>query len=178
MNGGRQPLRIALVTRSFWPQTGGAEKLMGRLAIGLQERQAKVQIVTAQWNTTWPISQDWHGVSLTRIPQPKQRFWGTLCYMRGLRNWLREYRESIDIVYVSMLKQDAYVALREYRRHRPIPVVLRAEGGGLGGDAQWQDSHWLGRVFRRTCRTADAIVAPSDQIQQELMARQYDSDKV
>lgn len=177
MNGGHPPLRIALITRSFWPQTGGAEKLMGRLALGLQERGAEIQIVTAQWNPTWPVSQDWYGVRLTRIPQPKRRFWGTYRYLGGLSRWLRHHRESIDVVYVSMLKQDAYVTVRQCR-HRSVPVVLRAEGGGLGGDAQWQDRHWLGRWIRKTCQTADAIVAPSDQIEQELLARHYESEQV
>jgi len=165
-------LRIALITRSFWPRTGGAETFMGNMALGLRERGALPQIVTAQWSPSWPSVQDWHGVRITRIAQPRARWWGTYRYLRGLAKWLVKHRPELDLVYVSMLKHDALVAQRVCGGST-IPVVLRAEGGGAGGDARWQTRHWMGGWIRRSCQTADAIVAPSRQITSELLASGY-----
>ena len=145
---------------------------MGRLARGLAARGNLVDVLTAAWQRDWPLRQRWHDVPLTRFPQPHQRVWGTARYLTSLARWLRARRNELDLVYVSMLKHDAYAAIRALSG-APVTLVLRAEGSGSGGDAQWQADAWYGGLIRGACRQAAAIVVPSQQIQGELQQRGY-----
>ena len=150
---------------------------LANLAEALQERGHRVTIVTAAWNPDWPPEIQHRGARVNRIRQSPRRFWGTWQYMRGLRRWLVEHRESYDLVYVSMLKHDAYTAVQMGAR-LGFPVVLRAEGGGATGDAAWQRRYRLGGCIRRRCQQACAVVTPSPAIQQELVSLNYDVDRV
>jgi len=168
--------RLVLVTRRFWPLVGGAEKAMANLAAEWVGQGAQVTVLTACWNPTWPSQVTLRGARVLRLPQPPQRFWGTLHYMLGLRRWLRRHRKDYDLAYVSMLKHDAYAALGAVGRR--VPVVLRAEGAGTTGDAAWQAQARFGRLIRRRCRRAPAVIAPSPAIRDELLASGYPSDRV
>lgn len=168
--------RLVLVTRRFWPLVGGAERIMASLATELASRDLDVTLLTAQWQTQWPAELHYRGVSVIRLPNPPQRFWGTLAYMRALTRWLRENPDHYDLVYVSMLKHDAYAALRAVGER--VPVVLRAEGAGHSGDCRWQQSANFGRWIRRRCQKAEALVAPSRAIEAELVAAGYPRQRV
>jgi glycosyltransferase involved in cell wall biosynthesis len=164
--------RLALVTRRFWPLVGGAEMVMANLASELRDMGAEVTVVTAQWDPAWPAEVVHREVPVVRLPNPPQRGWGTLRYMVALNRWLRRRRDSLDLVYVSMLKHDAYAALQTLARST-VPVVLRSEGGGVTGDCQWQRSARFGLRIRRRCHQADALIAPSPAIATELAEAGY-----
>ena len=138
-----KPLRSVLVTRRFWPLVGGAEMVMANLGAEFQQRGLPCQILTAQWETSWPVEVVHREVPVVRLRNPKQRIWGTLRYLRSLANWLKAHADEIDLVYVSMLKHDAYTGTRICRQ-LGIPVVLRAEGGGQTGDCHWQTTARFG----------------------------------
>jgi glycosyltransferase involved in cell wall biosynthesis len=165
-------LRLALVTRRFWPLVGGAETVMANLAAELRRQGHDVVLVTAQWEPEWPTQLVHREIPVVRLPNPRQRGWGTLRYMTALGRWFRQRREHLDLVYVSMLKHDAYVAV-SLLKDSPCPVVLRAEGGGPLGDCHWQASARFGKRIRRRCQKADALVAPSTAIQHELLEAGY-----
>jgi len=171
------PLRIALVTRRFWPLVGGAEVVMGNLAVELQRQGAEVVIVTAQWEPQWPSELVHREVRVQRLPNPRQRGWGTFRYMLSLNRWLRAQRQKLDITYVSMLKHDAYTAISALRGSG-CSVVLRGEGSGETGDCQWQRTARFGMRIRRRCQTAEALVAPSAKIAQEMQESGYPTDRI
>lgn len=164
--------RLALVTRRFWPLVGGAEMVMANLASELRDMGADVTVVTAQWDPSWPSEVVHREVPVVRLPNPPQRGWGTLRYMTALNRWLRRRRSELDLVYVSMLKHDAYAALQALASS-PVPIVLRSEGGGATGDCQWQRTARFGLRIRRRCQQADAVVAPSPAIAAELAEAGY-----
>lgn len=166
-----KPLRLVLVTRRFWPLVGGAERAMGGLAAELAGRGFAVTLLTARWQPQWPAELTYRGVSVQRLPNPSLRIWGTLQYMRALARWLRQHAAEYDLVYVSMLKHDAYAALRAVGGR--VPVVLRAEGAGATGDCRWQDQARCGGRIRRSCCAAEALIAPSRSIEEELLAAGY-----
>jgi glycosyltransferase involved in cell wall biosynthesis len=66
-----------------------------------------------------------------------------------------------------MLKHDAYVVTGTGRRLH-FPVVLRPEGAGLTGDVTWQSWGNFGRMIGVRCRGANAFVAISTSIEDEL----------
>ena len=169
--------RVVCVTRRFWPLVGGAETVMARLAAAFNERGAKATILTARWRRDWPEEIEHRGVRVVRLANPAVRFWGTYRYTRAMGNWLARHRQEFDIVYVSMLKHDAYAAVGAGREHG-FPVALRAEGAGLSGDCHWHLRATAGaRIKRRTLR-AGAFVAPSAAIERELVAAGYARDRI
>lgn len=172
-----RPMRLVLVTRRFWPLVGGAERVMAELATEFQAAGAEVTLVTAQWQRDWPREISHRGVRVVRLPQPATRWYGTWRYMRGLGHWLTANRGDFDLVYVSMLKHDAYAALGVAAR-LGFPVVLRAEGAGVTGDMYWQLESRLGWRIRSRCKTADAFIAPSPLIEREFIASGYRRDRV
>jgi len=170
-------LRLVLVTRRFWPLVGGAERIMAGLGAELAGRVSAVTMLTARWQPQWPSEITFRGVRVVRLPNPPQRVWGTWQYMRAVRTWLETCPDHYDLVYVSMLKHDAHAALKAASRRR-VPVVLRSEGAGPYGDCRWQEQARGGRWIRRQCRKAQAIVAPSQAIEDELLAAGYPPERI
>lgn len=169
--------RLALVTRRFWPLVGGAEIVMSNLATQFAREGADVRILTARWEPHWPAEVVHREVPVVRLPHPHQRGWGTLRYMLALARWLRRNQDRLDLVYVSMLKHDAYSAVGALRGTR-VPVVLRAEGAGATGDCHWHRTARFGRRILRRCLLADAVVGPSPVIIDELRAAGFEHSRV
>ncbi len=175
-------LRIALVSRRYPPQIGGAEKVLSYLAIGLAGQGAEVTVLTSRLDPTSPATEivpvpgDSGGsLRVERLATSRLRFLGTWLYMRNLARWFRRNRP--DLAYVSMLKHDAYVALGEGER-LGFPVVLRPEGAGSTGDVAWQKWGRGGERIAARCRTADAFVAISPAVESELVADGYPAGRI
>jgi glycosyltransferase involved in cell wall biosynthesis len=175
-----RPLRLALVTRYYPPAIGGAEKVLSYLANALALEGAEVTVLTSRM-PRWELppyeevpvdisTEDKAGrararLKIVRLETSERRFWGTWRYMDGIQRWFRN--SSIDLAYVSMLKHDAYVTIGAGRR-LGFPVVVRPEGAGSTGDVAWQSRGNFGRLIARRCRAADAFVAISAPIEDEL----------
>ena len=170
-------MRIAMITRRFWPLVGGAEVVMANLATEFQRLGVKPTLLTAQWDTTWPKHFKHRDVEVQRLPNPDRRGWGTFMYMDALSQWLRKNRDLYDIVFVSMLKHSAYSAVTACRKQRQS-VVLRVEGGGDTGDCNWHNTARFGSRIRRRCKLADAVIAPSQATHDELVDAQFPLNKI
>ncbi|HAO00083.1 MAG TPA: hypothetical protein DCQ98_22785 [Planctomycetaceae bacterium] len=166
-------MRIAMVTRRFWPLVGGAEMAMANLASEFRDRGHRITLLTARWEPSWPSEIRHRDIPVVRLAQPRGRGWGTFVYLRALTRRLVEMRDEVDLVFVSMLKHDAYAAVASRHRHH-LPVVIRAEGGGATGDCHWHEEGRFGRRIRRTTTLADAHVAPSPAVADEMIAAGYD----
>ena len=156
-------MRLALITRRYPPQIGGAEKVLSYLAPALAREGAEVTVLTSR--APGPASAAVEEVAaapgrltVVRLATSRLRFLGTWLYMRNLQRWLA--RNPIDLAYVSMLKHDAFATIAEGRR-QGFPVVLRPEGAGATGDLAWQSRGRFGRTIGRRCRLADAVVSIS-----------------
>lgn len=171
------PPRVLLVTRRFWPLTGGAESLTSALGAELSQQHWEPTIATARWQNDWPSALVHRGVPVVRLGNPGGSAWGTLRYGLSLGRWLRSRAGSFDLLHVSMLRHDAYTAI-SMRGYGGWPVVLRAEGIGEHGDCAWQTKANFGHRIAKTCRTADAIVAPSPIVRDELLAAGYPAEKL
>jgi glycosyltransferase involved in cell wall biosynthesis len=168
-------LRIALITRRYPPLIGGAEKVLSYLAPALAAEGDEVTVLTSRLDEASPereeIPTPRGSLLVLRLPTSRRRFVGTWLYMRHLRRALAAIRP--DVAYVSMLKHDAYVAVG-VGKQLGFPVVLRPEGAGATGDVAWQGWGRFGRTIARRCRRADAIVAISGAIREELQLSGYE----
>ncbi|QDV39025.1 glycosyltransferase family 4 protein [Tautonia plasticadhaerens] len=173
-------MRIALVSRRYPPLIGGAEKVLSYLAPALADLGHEVAVLTAR-----PPGPDVPGVepvptragscTVRRLATSRLRFVGTWRYMNNLRERLEA--DPPDLAYVSMLKHDAYVAV-EVGRRLGFPVVLRPEGAGATGDLSWQSWGNFGRKIGERTKQADAIVAISKAVEDELRDAGYDRSKI
>jgi glycogen synthase len=179
------PLKLALLTRRYPPLIGGAEKVLSYLAEALAREGAEVTVLTSCAAGTeglprfeeqqHPNGRERGRLTVVRLATSRLRFLGTWLYMRNLARWLATH--SIDLAYVSMLKHDAYVAVAAGQR-LGFPVVLRPEGAGATGDLAWQSWGRFGRKIGDRCRQADAFVAISREIAQELSKAGYDRTRI
>ena len=171
-------MRLALVTRRYPPLLGGAEKVLSYLAPALAREGAEVVVLTARGAGLAPreeVEVPGGRLTVVRLATSRARFVGTWLYMRELRRWFD--RNAVDLAYVSMLKHDAYVAVGSGKR-LGFPVVLRPEGAGATGDLAWQGWGRFGRAIGRRCREADAVVAISRAVAEELSAAGYDPARI
>ena len=150
---------------------------MANLAHALVERGVGVKILTAKWDDRWPDVLMHRSVEVIRLAHPSVRFLGTLRYMRAVRRWLRAYCDQYDLVYVSMLKHDAFAALGAVEL-RKTPVVLRAEGSGASGDVAWQRVDRFGGIIARRCRAASAFVAATETARDEMLSAGYPAERI
>jgi glycosyltransferase involved in cell wall biosynthesis len=170
--------RIVLVSRRFWPLTGGPETAMAQLAAGFQRRGANVTLLTLAWDPNWPTTVDFNGIRLIRLPQP-QRGWLPFRQVQSIQQWLRQNRDQIDLVFVSGLRYDAWSALRAFSHaDRTVPIVLRAENAGQRGECHWLRNTRRGSHVRRLCQTADAMIAPDGDVVQELLANGFSPARI
>jgi glycosyltransferase involved in cell wall biosynthesis len=138
---------------------------------------AATTIVTPQWEKRWPTEVVHRDVPIVRLPHPPRNRWGTFRYVRAVSRWLRKHHGEFDVAMVSSLRHEAYAAVGTLSRTR-VPVVLRAEAGGAAGDCQWQRTVRFGGSFRRRCQAADAIVAPSRLVAEELREAGYQPERI
>ncbi len=171
-----RPLRVAMVTRRFWPLVGGAEKVLANLAGELRGRGLEPTILTARWQPQWPAEVLYQNVPVVRLAPPPQDRWTTFQFMRALSGWLRRHPARFDLVYVSQLRHEAYAALRAVSRE--VPVVLRAEHVGRWGDCLWQLDADCGRRIKQQCMGAATLLAPTLAAQRELEAAGYPRPRI
>ncbi len=175
------PLKLALASRRYPPLIGGAERVFGYLAEALAREGADVSVLTSKTAEARAFpDRDEIAVAngrlvVHRLRTSPLRFVGTWMYMRNLERWLTS--NPVDLAYVSMLKHDAYVAAGA-GRERGFPVVLRPEGAGATGDVAWQAQGNFGRRIADRCRRADAFVAISKAVHDELTTAGYDDSRI
>lgn len=168
--------RIVLITRRFWPLVGGAEMVMANLAVEFRDLGCETQILTAKWESQWPNEIIHRDIPVSRLSNPRQRAWGTYKYMHALAKWLKTNKDSYDAILVSMLKHDAYVAVR-IGQQLGKRVVLRVEGSGETGDCNWHANARFGMKIRRRCMLSDHVVGPSEATMDELAEAGFDSSR-
>src|SRR5215207_7504844 len=170
-------MRILVVTQRFHPAIGGAEVMLRRLAANWVKSGCQVVVLTQEHEPSLPATEILDGFSVVRLPMLHWRFFGTVHFIASLRRQLAATEGAFDVVFVSMFKHAAFAALTTNWKNPP-PIVLRAEGAGPTGDMAWQDSARFGNRIRLACQRADAFIAPSSQIADELRARGYRSDAI
>ncbi len=170
-----KPLRVAIITRRFWPLLGGPEKVLANLAAELPARSVHATILTARWQSSWSAELLFQDVPVVRLAPAPQGRCNTWRYLRSLARWLRSQRERLDLVYVSELRQEAYAAIGAVQG---VPVVLRAERVGRRGDCLWQIDAPGGRRIKRRSMAAAGMVAPTRAAQRELQAAGYPRQRI
>jgi glycosyltransferase involved in cell wall biosynthesis len=107
------------------------------------------------------------------LPHAPLGGWSTFRYVRSLARWLRAHRHSVDLVYVMNLRHEAYAAIGALRNHG-VGVVLRPRPA----DCLWLETAPLGARLKRRFFQADAIVASTDRIRDDLLRAGYAAERI
>ena len=93
------PLRLAIVTRRFWPYSGMTEMAVGDLASEIRLAGHCVEILTVRWDKIWPTHFQFQELTVHRINRPASSPWGSFRYLRSLARELLEFKPDGIIVY-------------------------------------------------------------------------------
>jgi glycosyltransferase involved in cell wall biosynthesis len=161
-----QPLRIALVVSSYYPQLGGVETHAQRLAQGCAEAGDDVRILTYRRDGARPDERI-GGVRVLRFPMtvPFENYALSL----GLFGYLRAHAADFDVAHVhSYHTTVGHAAVRSR-----LPLVFTPHYHGTG---HTPFRAFLHRLYRpagaRLFRAADAVICVSD-VERDLVTRDF-----
>ncbi len=162
-------LRVALVTRTFWPAADPAAAVTASLACEMVDSGARPMVVTSRPDRSWPERIDFRGVPIFRVSCARQGAWAQWRAGRALARWLRRHRDRLDVACASQFGHDACVTLGELVGK--VPVVLKVQGQ----DEPWRKWSWqaggpFGGRMRRRLAAADAVVVPDLATRAALIA--------
>ncbi len=126
-SGGR-PLRIAIISRRFWPFAGSTEFAVSDLASAIQRAGHHVDIVTVRWEKSWPQNFEFRELPVHRINRPPTGAWGGFRYLRNLLRHLNEIQP--DGIIVFGLGEEAWTIAKSYGGK--VPFVIRVDNHLLG----------------------------------------------
>lgn len=156
MNG----LRVAIVTRRFWPLAGSSERMLAELGSELFHQGIRPSILTARFDARWPARVVFRQFNVHRLAFPQRFGWGTIRYMIALSRWLRRHLSSIDLVYVAQISLEAYSTIGALAGSG-IPVVVGAHRDESWGSSENEDHRVAASRVLQRCREADALAATS-----------------
>ena len=171
-------LRLALVTRRFWPLPGGIENTLTRVCHELVRRGHQVTAYVPRTQGEWPATTDRHGVRIRRLEPSGGRWWSEARYLRRLSAAVFGTAETRpEVVWTLGLKGDAYAMLGAAAAYG-VPVVLQPERPGLSGDCHWQLEAPCGARIKRRCYAAAGYVALTPLVERELIAAGYPRPRI
>lgn len=167
-------LRIAILSRQYWPTTNDTTLRLSQLIYGLGSLSARTVVVTPRWHSTWPKRVTVEETPVDRLDGPPISQLQQAQYRRTLSDWLDANAASLSCVYVDEPGLDALAICR----HRSIvegriPVVVRFDPLEIGAALSPTDSSY--ELWQPTqsaldsCGHANRILVPRPSSQQMLL---------
>jgi len=113
-------VKLAIVTRKFWPYCGSTEMEVVDLAQVLRSAGHAVEIITVQWEKKWPKNFHLREIPVVRIGRSLGGAWGMFRFLRELKYHLTE--AEIQGVIVYGLNDEAWGVIRSFVSQWPMVV--------------------------------------------------------
>ena len=152
-------MRFALLTTTFYPILGGAEKQLDLLARGLVARGHGALVIAPLVKGRDNRVDAPYGVY--RYPRIRSKRFGLRWHARFLDHLHRQ--EPFDAVHAHGAYPAAYMAAPFAARHG-IPLIVRAHGGDVLPGEAIQSSAWLRWRTRLVLRHADLLIAQNEEL--------------
>ncbi len=120
---GSLPLKIAIVSRRFWPYSGTTEFAVADLASQIKRQGHTVEILTVRWEKNWPLYFDYDEIPIRRINRSQSHPWRSFRYLRSLTRELSQL--NLDGIIVFGLDEEAWAVSRTFSGI--IPFVIRTD---------------------------------------------------
>lgn len=122
------PLKIAIVSRRFWPYSGTTEFAVADLASQIKRLGHAVEILTVRWEKNWPLYFDYDEIPIRRITRSASHPWRSFHYLRSLTRELKQL--ELDGIIVFGLDEEAWAISRAFSGKTPF--VIRIDNHFLG----------------------------------------------
>ena len=116
-------LRLAVVTRRFWPYSGTTEMAVEDLVGAIKHLGHDVDLLTIRWEKNWPAYFQFQEFPVHRINRPLSGPWGSFRYLRALTRQLVEL--APDGIIVTGLGDEAWSISKKFANE--IPLVIRLD---------------------------------------------------
>lgn len=116
------PLKIAIVSRRFWPYSGTTEFAVADLASQIKRLGHTVEILTVRWEKNWPLHFDYDEIPIRRINRPQSHPWGSFRYLRSLTRELNQL--ELDGIIVFGLEEEAWAVSRAFSEKTPFVIRI------------------------------------------------------
>lgn len=165
-------LGVCLITATYWPGWGGAERQCRLLARELRRLGHEVMILTRR-RPDLPATERIDGVMVHRTPAPGSGLVRSLSWTLSAAAWLRRHGRRCDVLQCYQLLSPAYAGLLGRRRttlprDSRQPVVIRPACSGPYGDAAEVRRLPFTGLRTRLLRQATAFVTLTTEIEAEL----------
>jgi glycosyltransferase involved in cell wall biosynthesis len=158
-------IRVALITQSYLPRVGGAERQIAEQAPLLRALGVELHVITRQYPGMAPF-EVLGGVAVHRLPTPGPKAAASAAFTLGALPLLRRIRP--DVLHAFSLFSPATTALLA-RRLCDAPVVVKVLRGGSHGDLVKLRRGRLGEARMALLRRqVSAFIAISREIDSEL----------
>jgi alpha-1,3-mannosyltransferase len=154
-----RPLKILQVSRVYWPNLGGMEKIAQGLAENLVQRGHECDVVTLDRSfedgSAYPPYDKQNGVNIFRVP-----FKGSTRYPIAPR--VARFASRYDLIHVHGVDFLLDWMVFNKKKHQK-PIVLSTHGGFFHTDfAQGLKRLWFHTMTRNTLRKVDRVLASSE----------------
>jgi len=166
------PCSVLFVIRYFHPFIGGLENNTLTLAAALIKHATTVAIATSRFYRKWPARETIHGVPVTRLPSPRIKILGSMCFLLSLAYYLIKNRTRYDMLHVFQVGYTAAATILIGRLLRK-PTILTLASSGSGGDIRRHLRTPWGKFFVYVCRLSSRIVVLNKQMYTELATIAY-----
>ncbi len=115
-------LRLAVITRHFWPHFGPYEMAISDVATAIVAAGHQVELLTIRWNREWARSFQFREFTVTRITRHVSGPWGLFRYLRALNR--HSQLAELDGMIVFGLQGEAWAAIRHFADRLPVVVFV------------------------------------------------------
>ena len=168
---------MVILTRQFAPLRGGAERQAERLAASLASQGLTVRVLTERRNPAWSAHERVKGFEVIRLSAPRIRGLGSAVFLAKLAWWFLRNASRFDLIHAFMLKPEALAALLA-AKVLGKPLVLRPSGSAKIGDIGSAGRRFGGRLTVDFLRLADAFVAISRDLADEMARAGFPRAKI
>jgi glycosyltransferase involved in cell wall biosynthesis len=184
------PLRVCLLTGSFFPIVGGGETHARLLCRELIRTGTPVLIVTQRRQRHLAPFESVDGIPVYRVAPAGFPRWGKYLMLPNAFLRLVRMRREYDVIYVAGLRVLGVIGVLAARWLHKKCVLRSASCGELSGEFIWQapqggNRRRLRRLFGSAVRLrnavlkkADSFLGISDAIRQEYLACGVPADKI
>jgi glycosyltransferase involved in cell wall biosynthesis len=148
--------RVALISRSFWPDCRSGELAAGAFARSLHAAGIQVQVATSQWANHDASSFEFCEVPVDRIPRTQTGVWANRRFIRHLTQWLTSHAAGWDASLVFGGVEELDAAIRAQQHGGPDQVWMRIDDASI---QQMQKFSGIRKKFQVLMAQVDRVLA-------------------
>lgn len=167
-------MNVLMVIERYIPIWGGAENQLRQLIPHLENRGCTIKIVTRRWHKHLPQQEKIDGTEVVRVGVPGTGVFSTIIFVQSLIIYIIRKNQNIDILHshgaanmgalCSLLAK--FLGLSTVAKIATAGKVLSLQNNLLGRFNLW--------LFKRS----DAVIAMTEEIEQELININTPANKI